>query len=51
VRVHLVWGDGTEELLDTVADGWTGGYVHVDLTRTEYRANYAWLRVEDVVRR
>lgn len=51
VRVHLIWDNGREELYDTVAFGWTGGYVQVDVGRTEYTAPTVWLRAEDVVRR
>ena len=51
VRVRLIWQwDGTE-LLDTIAVGWAGELVHVQVRDVRVRIGFAWLHGEHVVRR
>lgn len=51
VRVRLIWAKDGVEFIDTLAVGWAGQLVHVQLRDVRSRAASAWVHAEHVVRR
>lgn len=51
VRVRLIWQRDGVEFLDTLAVGWAGQLVHVQLRDVRSRAAFAWVHAEHVQRR
>jgi hypothetical protein len=51
VRVRLIWQRDGAELLDTIAVGWAGQLVHVQVRDVRVRIGFAWVHAEHVVRR
>jgi hypothetical protein len=52
VRARIVWGDEAgEEFIETMALGWSGSLVYVDMHGTGYGLNAVWLDAADVTRR
>lgn len=51
VRVRLIWQRDGPELLDTIALGWAGHLVRVQVRDLRSRAAYAWVHAEHVARR
>lgn len=51
VRVRLIWQRDGTELLDTIAVGWAGQLVHVQVRDVRVRIRFAWVHAEHVARR
>ena len=51
VRVRLILQRDGVEFLDTLAVGWAGQLVHVQLRDVRSRAAFAWVHVEHIQRR
>jgi hypothetical protein len=51
ISARIVSGDTGEEFIDTVALGWSGDLVYVDMAGTGYGLNAYWRRADDVKRR
>ena len=51
VRVRLIWAKDGVEFIDTLAVGWAGQLVHVQVRDVRLRARYVWVHVEHVQRR
>ena len=51
VRVRLIWQRDGTELVDTIAFGWAGQLVHVQVRDVRVRIGFAWVHAEHVVRR
>ena len=46
VRVRLIWQRDGDEFLDTIAVGWAGQLVHVQIRDLRVRIGFAWLHAE-----
>jgi hypothetical protein len=51
VQARVEWVDTGEEWIETIALGWSGDLVYVDMWGTGYGLNACWLRADDVKRR
>ena len=51
VRVRLIWAKDGVEFIDTIALGWAGQVVRVQLHDPRSRAAFVWVHIEHVVRR
>lgn len=51
VRARLVWEREGEELVNTLALGWTPTLVRVEIRDDRWRIHAAWLAAQDVARR